>query len=147
QHPHEIEPAQLTMPRLNPFTPPVLGRAARPTPALNITLRSLAAPQRSLSTRIYAQTAPHLRAPRRNLHSFRIDGIFGQAARRGFRTSARRAAKDAPKDGELSFSGRIKKLTKEYGWVTMGVYLSLSVLDFPFCFLLVKVVGPERIGE
>lgn len=29
----------------------------------------------------------------------------------------------------------------------MGVYLALSVLDFPFCFLLVKWAGTERIGE
>jgi hypothetical protein len=26
------------------------------------------------------------------------------------------------------------------------VYLSLSVLDFPFCFLLVRTVGTEKIG-
>lgn len=29
----------------------------------------------------------------------------------------------------------------------MGVYLALSVLDFPFCFLLVRIVGTDRIGE
>ena len=40
----------------------------------------------------------------------------------------------------------MKKLSKEYGWVAVGVYFSLSVLDFPFCFLLVKVVGTEKIG-
>ncbi|KAI0399331.1 hypothetical protein F4802DRAFT_610961 [Xylaria palmicola] len=44
-------------------------------------------------------------------------------------------------------SARLKKLSREYGWATVGVYLSLSVLDFPFCFLLVRVVGTERIGE
>lgn len=27
------------------------------------------------------------------------------------------------------------------------MYLALSVLDFPFCFLLVRVVGTDRIGE
>jgi N-terminal acetyltransferase 2 len=26
------------------------------------------------------------------------------------------------------------------------VYLALSVLDFPFCFLLVRIVGTDRIG-
>lgn len=53
-----------------------------------------------------------------------------------------------PKTEEgLSFGARMKKLTKEYGWVTVGVYLGMSVLDFPFCFLLVKVVGPDRIGK
>ncbi|KAI1822106.1 hypothetical protein F4861DRAFT_516057 [Xylaria intraflava] len=44
-------------------------------------------------------------------------------------------------------SARLKKLSREYGWVAVGVYLGLSVLDFPFCFLLVRVVGTERIGE
>jgi hypothetical protein len=31
--------------------------------------------------------------------------------------------------------------------VALGVYLSLSVLDFPFCFLAVRLAGPERIGQ
>ncbi|TGJ87052.1 hypothetical protein E0Z10_g1780 [Xylaria hypoxylon] len=44
-------------------------------------------------------------------------------------------------------SARLKKLSREYGWAAVGVYLSLSVLDFPFCFLLVRVVGTDRIGE
>lgn len=43
-------------------------------------------------------------------------------------------------------SARLRKLSREYGWAAVGVYLSLSVLDFPFCFLLVRVVGTERIG-
>jgi N-terminal acetyltransferase 2 len=30
--------------------------------------------------------------------------------------------------------------------VAVGVYLGLTVLDFPFCFLLVKIVGTEKIG-
>ncbi|KAI8303738.1 hypothetical protein K4K61_006751 [Colletotrichum sp. SAR11_59] len=41
----------------------------------------------------------------------------------------------------------LKKLSKEYGWSAVGVYLALSVLDFPFCFLLVRVVGTDRIGQ
>lgn len=31
--------------------------------------------------------------------------------------------------------------------MALGVYLSLSVLDFPFCFLAVRLAGPERIGQ
>jgi hypothetical protein len=46
----------------------------------------------------------------------------------------------------LSLSQRLKKLSREYGWAAVGVYLSLSVLDFPFCFLLVRIVGTDRIG-
>ena len=29
----------------------------------------------------------------------------------------------------------------------MGVYFLLSAADFPFCYLLVKYLGTERIGE
>ncbi|KAI1344691.1 peptide alpha-N-acetyltransferase Nat2 [Xylariaceae sp. FL0016] len=44
-------------------------------------------------------------------------------------------------------SARLRKLSREYGWSALGVYLALSVLDFPFCFLLVRIVGTERIGN
>ena len=27
------------------------------------------------------------------------------------------------------------------------MYLGLSVIDFPFCFLAVRLIGPARIGE
>jgi hypothetical protein len=47
----------------------------------------------------------------------------------------------------LSLSQRLKKLSKEYGWTALGVYLGLSVLDFPFCFLAVRLLGTERIGR
>lgn len=109
-----------------------------------------------MSSRIYNQAAPHLRAPVRNppRASFRPRASFAQqASRRGFRSSARRGAEEAPKGAEgakekaLTLGARLKKLTREYGWVTVGVYLGLSVLDFPFCFLLVKTAGPDRIGK
>lgn len=29
----------------------------------------------------------------------------------------------------------------------MGVYFALSALDFPFCYLLVRTLGTDRIGE
>ena len=47
----------------------------------------------------------------------------------------------------LSLSQRLKKLSKEYGWTAVGVYLALSALDFPFCFLAVRWLGTERIGR
>jgi hypothetical protein len=47
----------------------------------------------------------------------------------------------------LTLSQRLKALSKEYGWTAVGVYLALSVLDFPFCFLAVRVLGTERIGR
>ncbi|KAF2085968.1 hypothetical protein K490DRAFT_18733, partial [Saccharata proteae CBS 121410] len=46
-----------------------------------------------------------------------------------------------------SLSQRLRKLSREYGWVALGVYLGLSVLDFPFCFLAVRMLGTDRIGR
>ncbi len=48
---------------------------------------------------------------------------------------------------ESTLGGRLKKLSREYGWSALGVYLLLSALDFPFCYLLVKTLGTDRIGE
>ncbi|KAI8966662.1 hypothetical protein F5Y11DRAFT_308957 [Daldinia sp. FL1419] len=66
------------------------------------------------------------------------------------RTSRLRDAKSSPKDAPAQqpqgLTARLKKLSKEYGWAALGVYLGLTVLDFPFCFLLVRSVGTERIG-
>lgn len=47
----------------------------------------------------------------------------------------------------LSLSQRLRKLSREYGWSALGVYLALSALDFPFCFLAVRWVGTETIGR
>ncbi|RYP73469.1 hypothetical protein DL770_007762 [Monosporascus sp. CRB-9-2] len=58
-------------------------------------------------------------------------------------TTPKRSAEKEPQ----SLSARLKKLSREYGWTAVGVYLGLSVLDFPFCFLLVRVVGTEKIGQ
>lgn len=41
----------------------------------------------------------------------------------------------------------MRKLSREYGWSALGVYLLLSALDFPFCFLGVRLLGVERIGH
>ncbi|KAK2750223.1 hypothetical protein FQN55_002368 [Onygenales sp. PD_40] len=48
---------------------------------------------------------------------------------------------------ETGFSARMKKLSREYGWSALGVYLALSALDFPFCFAAVRLLGVERIGH
>ncbi|KAF4551703.1 Hypothetical protein D9617_12g035910 [Elsinoe fawcettii] len=46
-----------------------------------------------------------------------------------------------------TLSARMRKLSREYGWSALGVYLLLSAADFPFCFLTVRLVGTERIGH
>lgn len=40
----------------------------------------------------------------------------------------------------------MRTLSREYGWSALGVYLALSAVDFPLCYLLVRTVGTERIG-
>ncbi|KAI1258649.1 peptide alpha-N-acetyltransferase Nat2 [Xylariaceae sp. FL1019] len=73
--------------------------------------------------------------------------------RRSFHNSSRKRSANPdptkPKAPEKpqGLSARLKKLSREYGWSAVGVYFALSVLDFPFCFLLVRVVGTDRIGE
>ncbi|CCX07237.1 hypothetical protein FPQ18DRAFT_374089 [Pyronema domesticum] len=46
-----------------------------------------------------------------------------------------------------SLSQRMKQLSKEYGYSAVAVYLGLSALDFPFCFLAVRMIGTEKIAE
>ena len=40
-----------------------------------------------------------------------------------------------------SLSARMRTLSKEYGYAALGVYLGLTALDFPFCFLAVRMIG------
>jgi hypothetical protein len=47
----------------------------------------------------------------------------------------------------LSISQRFKQLSKEYGWTALAVYLGLSLIDFPICFLAVRLLGTDRIGH
>ena len=73
---------------------------------------------------------------------------FSRAARRTFQRAARRLeSTTATANEELSLSQRLKKLSREYGWSAVGVYLALSALDFPFCFLAVRLLGTDRIGH
>lgn len=52
-----------------------------------------------------------------------------------------------PPEPSLSLTQRFRKLSREYGWSALGVYLALSALDFPFCFLAVRWLGTDRIGH
>lgn len=92
-----------------------------------------------------------LRIPSQQTPTSNPSSIF----RRLFSRSTRR--RQSPAEGaststgskaneSLSLSQRLKKLSREYGWSAVGVYLALSALDFPFCYLLVNSLGVERIG-
>ncbi|KKY22920.1 putative peptide alpha-n-acetyltransferase nat2 [Diplodia seriata] len=78
--------------------------------------------------------------------------LRGPAARRSNANSSKPPKLDptpnlGSPDAAPSFSQRMRKLSREYGWVALGVYLGLSVLDFPFCFLAVRMLGTDRIGR
>ncbi|KAL1639754.1 DUF1279 superfamily [Diplodia intermedia] len=78
--------------------------------------------------------------------------LRGPAARRSNANSSKPPRLDptpnlGSPDAAPSFSQRMRKLSREYGWVALGVYLGLSVLDFPFCFLAVRMLGTDRIGR
>lgn len=47
----------------------------------------------------------------------------------------------------MSVSQRFRKLSREYGWSALGVYLLLSAIDFPICFAALRLFGVERIGH
>jgi hypothetical protein len=44
-------------------------------------------------------------------------------------------------------SERMKDMSKKYGWTVVGIYLGLSAIDFPFCYLAVRWFGTERIAK
>lgn len=78
-----------------------------------------------------------LRSARFGIGSTTTPGMLQGALRRGFRFTTKRKTNKKPTIGEAEepkgLTAKLKKLTKEYGWVTVGVYLGLTVLDFPFC--------------
>ncbi|KAI0019250.1 peptide alpha-N-acetyltransferase Nat2 [Xylariomycetidae sp. FL0641] len=92
-------------------------------------------PRQTVTNHVARSTKSAFRSPRRPFHN----------------TSRLRDAKPNQKGASSQepqgLSAKLKKLSREYGWSAVGVYLGLSVLDFPFCFLLVRIVGTDRIGE
>jgi len=78
------------------------------------------------------------------LRQSRIPSWF---SRRAFRFSRPRKSQAEGTAEPQSLSARFRKLSREYGWAAVGVYFGLTVLDLPLCFLLVRQLGTERIGE
>ncbi|KAK2612344.1 DUF1279 super [Conoideocrella luteorostrata] len=93
------------------------------------------------------QQARQLRGSNQHIGS-QPSSAFARIQRRSFRFSPwRRNTTSNGTQEKLTLSQKLKKLSKEYGWSAVGVYLALSVLDFPFCFLLVRIVGTDKIGQ
>ncbi|VBB82877.1 Conserved hypothetical protein [Yarrowia lipolytica] len=51
------------------------------------------------------------------------------------------------KEGNKKKATGIKALVQKYGWVALGVYLSLSTIDLPICWLGVHSVGLDKVVE
>jgi len=102
-------------------------------------------------SRTYFTARPTKSLPLRSWHATYRDMLL-----RPFRSFRSYSSKNSPHLNPTPHLGspeptgiqaRLKKLSKEYGWVALGVYFGLSLLDFPFCFLAVRLAGPERIGQ
>ncbi|KAK0728504.1 hypothetical protein B0T26DRAFT_698232 [Lasiosphaeria miniovina] len=79
---------------------------------------------------------------RRPFHSSRARRSEGSSSSTNGKTGGKAAEPE-----RLGFTARMRKLSREYGWAAVGVYAGLTVLDFPFCFLLVRTVGTDRIAQ
>lgn len=110
-------------------------RAAKIAPT---TCRSALPTRPSLTSQLAQSRQSLLRSARRDFHQSPQKRASNQ---KGSSSSSSSSAKEPS-----GLSARLKKLSREYGWAAVGVYLGLSVLDFPFCFLLVRVVGTDKIG-
>ncbi|KAI6090013.1 hypothetical protein F4821DRAFT_46553 [Hypoxylon rubiginosum] len=99
-------------------------------------------PRPTITNALSKPRTPLLRSTRRPFHN--------TSKLRDAKPTPKDIPKDIPKDTPTQepqgITARLKKLSREYGWAALGVYLGLTVLDFPFCFLLVRAVGTDRIG-
>ncbi|GLI80153.1 DUF1279 super [Penicillium ochrochloron] len=96
----------------------------------------------SAATRLTTRTRPNLTP--RTLHLPR------RSTRRANSTnsnSTSQSSSSTKENGGGSLSQRLRTLSREYGWAALGVYLGLSALDFPVCFVAVRLLGVERIGH
>ncbi|KAI9712553.1 MAG: hypothetical protein M1812_006862 [Candelaria pacifica] len=115
--------------------------------------RPLRAFTRASNTIGAAQLAPHRETSILQLGSRQFPcRAIRQTQTRKFHATRRKLSADptpnlgSPK-ASLSLSQRLRKLSREYGWSALGVYLLLSALDFPFCFIAVRWLGTDRIGR
>ncbi|KAK4575283.1 DUF1279 super [Recurvomyces mirabilis] len=112
------------------------------------TLQSVRLPMRTFaSARTYLQPtrqqSGHLGSSRswRSFSVRRLHGIRNNSTKSAETTQQSTTQTSPPKK-----ESKLKELFRRYGWAATGVYLSLSALDFPFCFLAVRWLGTERIA-
>lgn len=72
----------------------------------------------------------------RNLRPARPKGVFIRAY----------TQQSKPQPNQ-SLGQRFKELSQKYGWVAVGVYTAISVIDFSIAFAAVNVAGAERVKK
>ncbi|KAH0844542.1 hypothetical protein AYO21_08568 [Fonsecaea monophora] len=105
---------------------------------------------------------PHRALLKRSIHSQRPTSTSSPSPFRSFRPQTQRLPRrnnnatgrrynssttSSATSAKPSIKERLKTMSREYGWTAVGVYLALSALDFPFCFLAVRMMGTETIGH
>ncbi|SMQ55543.1 unnamed protein product [Zymoseptoria tritici ST99CH_3D1] len=122
-----------------PTTQEALLRASRRTELTGLRLPSKTTPQRR------GLTTTTIRSARPALSSTWRASLF----RRARQTRYNSTNPTGPKIDEtkLSMSERMRAMSKKYGWTVVGIYLGLSAIDFPFCYLAVRWFGTERIAK
>jgi hypothetical protein len=97
---------------------------------------------------IFAQTRTLTTAPQRFSTRPNISSLLPkERLNRRYNSGSAGSGQNGNRTEKASLSDRLKKLSREYGWTALGVYLALSALDFPFCFAAVRLLGVERIGH
>ncbi|KAJ5665621.1 uncharacterized protein N7477_008069 [Penicillium maclennaniae] len=119
-----------------------------PSPrSIHLSLAPLRSPPTFKSTRRSFMTGAHYigRPAARSRASLRATQTPKQPLNRRYNSGTSGSSAQTEKEGN-SLSQRLRKLSREYGWAAVGVYFALSALDFPFCFVAVRLLGVERIG-
>ncbi|KAI9701510.1 MAG: hypothetical protein M1836_001566 [Candelina mexicana] len=123
-------------------------RSFRSTPG-----RPFRAFTRISKTKGNTQSAPHQRTSILQVITRQpISHTARQTQKRTLHETRRKLSADPTPDlgspkPSLSLYQRLRKLSREYGWSAFGVYMLLTALDFPFCFIAVRWLGTDRIGH
>ncbi|CAD6576006.1 MAG: hypothetical protein CYPHOPRED_005847 [Cyphobasidiales sp. Tagirdzhanova-0007] len=64
-----------------------------------------------------------------------------------FYSSSSSSSSDPDSHSDSSLTGRLKTLTRRYGWATVAVYLLFSALDFSLVFFAINLVGADHVRQ
>lgn len=129
-----------------------------PTPRLQPNLHTLARrTERNLSTQTSARFRPLESSPYNTCRRRAFQQVHQRwQPRHSFSRPVRHNSSKPPSPNPTEHLGspkakpslkdQLKRLTKEYGRGAVIVYLAFSVLDLPFAYAIVRLVGPERVG-